>query len=318
MSQPIGEEMEALHYEEFSFGEGMGRFEKEFQSGTRSSSTSEELAKSSIIPFLERNGATADRDEPDGEEDLRANVAGNLAMGLARVLVAAIRDLEAESNQERAHFEAMVREHQVKLDQALAGIGEIKQRLESELAPGFALLYDSESERQTAFEQQKAAVDSLKAESNQQRAQHEAMVRDHQARLDEALAGIGEIQQRVENDLVPGLAALRESDAERQKALEEHQAALQDLKAETLERIEGLASRLQAQEEQFSALRPAVNEMSPRLNAFVERLDRQAEAIRSMCESGVQREVLLDELADVVSRLKSSRIPGTEVPRADL
>ncbi len=318
MTQPIGEDTETLHYEEFSFGEGMGRFEKEFQSGTRNSAAPEELAKSSIIPFLERNGGSDDPEEREGEEDLRSNVAGNLAMGLARVLVAAIRDLEAESNQERAHFEAMVRDHQVKLDQALAAISEIKHRLESELVPGFALLYESEGERQKTIERQNAAIDGWKSETAERQARQETLAQEHQAKLDQALAVIGEIRQRLDGELAPGLDALREADAERQKTLEDHKAALDALKTQALDQVERLAARLQAQEEELASLRPAFTDMSPRLSAVVERLDRQAEAIRNICDAGAQREGLLDELADVVARLKSSRNPGAEVSRADL
>ena len=255
MSVDFNEGMAGLQYDEIPFGDGSRGFEQEMESVARTAPLRVEAEPAAgpgpagalpplpplpVMPGLGSNGSAEQTHGMESEDDLRARVAGNLAMGLARVLVSAIRDLESHS------------------------------------------LHD--------------------------KAQLAATVHDHQKKLDLALTGLGEIRQRVEVEVQAGLESLREAN-------QEHRASLEGLKMETSDRIDALVGRLQLQQEELSSLPPRFAEMiSPRVAAVVERLDKQAEAIRSICETGIQREVLLDELSEVLTRLKGSWNGGRKVP----
>ena len=202
MSVDFGEGMGGLQYDEIPFGGGMRELEQELESVTRTPAGTEE--------------APAD--------DLRARVAGNLAMGLARILVSAIRDLEQHSTSERTQLLAIVQEQQRKLDLVRAD-----------------------------------------------------------------------------------LESLRASD-------QEQKAAIEGWKLEISDRMDSLFGRIELQQEELATLPPKFSEISPQVAAVVDRLDRQAEAIRAICETGMQREVLLDELSAALAQLKTAWNSGPTVP----
>jgi hypothetical protein len=241
MTQSFTEETGGLRYDEFAFGEPLGRLEQDLASVTRARGLQTEPFTGPSLPVFD---PALGSDSSPAEDDLRARVAGNLAMSLARILVAAIRDLHASSRGD------------------LAGA-----------------------------------------------------VREQQQKLDAALNGLGEIRQKVDVDLAAGMASLRLADAEQRQLIEEQKMALQGYQIETDRRIEELLQKLNVQEQEVAALRPQFSEISPRVAAAVERLDRQANFIRAIHEASQQREEALDELANVLARLKTSWNQGLpEVP----
>jgi len=252
MSVDFGEGMGGLHYDEIPFGDGLRGFEQEFEAVTRTAAVRVEPAPAAGpgpfgampplppllgITGLGSNGSAEQTHGMESEDDLRARVAGNLAMGLARVLVAAIRDLESHSSHDKTQLVAAMQDQHKKLDLALTGLGEIRQRVDVDVQAGLVSLREAGQEQRTAFE---------------------------------------------------------------------------GLKTETADWIGTLFGRLERQQEELSSLPPKFTEMiSPRVAAVVDRLDKQAEAIRSVCETGIQMEVLLDEMSGVLTRLKGSwKVPA--------
>jgi len=125
----------------------------------------------------------------------------------------------------------------------------------------------------------------------------------------------GVVQERYE-ELCEAVAATREADARQQSDIQ----ALREGTRERMDwfsgRLEELAVQQAVQREEFSELqvkvdslthlKAAVADLSSRLDAWCERLDGQGEALHTLCEAQNQRAAALDQVVDVLSRLKTA------------
>ena len=131
----------------------------------------------------------------------------------------------------------------------------------------------------------------------------------------------GVVHERYE-ELCEAIAATRETDAR-------HQADVQALREGTRERMDWFSGRLEelavqqaVQRQEFSELhvkvdslthlKAAVAELSSRVNEWCERLDRQGEALHTLCQAQNQRTAALDQIVDVLSRLRAE--PAVPAP----
>ena len=115
-----------------------------------------------------------------------------------------------------------------------------------------------------------------------------ALGRSIEQRLDTAAAGIELVAARHESEI----GAVR--------------AEVRELKSSLTERIDSLCARVDVEHQELGALQSTVDGVSPRVNALVERLDRQAGAIRSIYDAQTMRENALDQLGEVLAKLKAS------------
>lgn len=126
------------------------------------------------------------------------------------------------------------------------------------------------------------------------------------------------VQERYE-ELCQSVAAVRESDAR-------HDNNFQSLREGTRERMDWFAGRveeltaqqaeqrdniseLQTKVDSFAPLHATVADLSSRVELWCQRLDRQGEALHSLCEAQDQRTAALDQVLEVLSRLRT--LPST-------
>jgi hypothetical protein len=63
-------------------------------------------------------------------------------------------------------------------------------------------------------------------------------------------------------------------------------------------------------QEDLTGLKSTVADISRRVGGAIERIDRQAEALRALNETQVRRAVVLNELLNVIARLKETTEPA--------
>jgi len=103
-------------------------------------------------------------------------------------------------------------------------------------------------------------------------------------------------------------ATLAEMGARQEAAIREASGQAQDLSASVAARLEAFGRRLEVQHEELSGLRTIVSETSPAVTSVAERLDRQAEAIRGLWDTHLQRESALTQLVDGMASLRSASL----------
>lgn len=75
------------------------------------------------------------------------------------------------------------------------------------------------------------------------------------------------------------------------------------------DRIDSLSRDLGARQEEIAATKTTLDAISSRADAFVERLDRQADAVRSLHSSSSQRDTELEQIVDLLARLRANPTP---------
>lgn len=174
------------------------------------------------------NGAADNQVE--SEEDLRARVAGNLAMGLARILVAAIRDLESSSVQEREQLVATVQDQRQKLDAAVTALGEVRAKVEIELAQGIASLREADAHHDAVLEGLKNETqDRIDALMGRLQLQQEELA-TLQPKFSEISPRVASVVQRLDRQ-ADAIKAMCETGAHREVLLDELSGVLAKLKA---------------------------------------------------------------------------------------
>jgi chromosome segregation ATPase len=75
------------------------------------------------------------------------------------------------------------------------------------------------------------------------------------------------------------------------------------------ERIDNISRNLGARQEEIAATKTTLDAICSRADAFVERLDRQADAVRSLHSAWSQRDAELEQIVDVLARLRANPKP---------
>ena len=128
-------------------------------------------------------------------------------------------------------------------------------------------------------------------------------VRDLEEHLAAETRALG---RSIEQRLDAAAAAIERVAARHESEIDAVRAEVRELKSSLTERVDALCARVEVEHQGLGALQSAVDGVSPRVNALVERLDRQAGAIRSMHEAETLREDALDQLGEVLAKLKAS------------
>jgi hypothetical protein len=114
----------------------------------------------------------------------------------------------------------------------------------------------------------------------------------------------GVVQERYE-ELCQAVAATREANAR-------HENDVQALREGTRERMDWFSGRLeefsglQVKVDSLTHLHATVAELSTRVEGWCERLDRQGETLHSLCDAQNQRTAALDQVVEVLNRLRTA------------
>jgi chromosome segregation ATPase len=82
-----------------------------------------------------------------------------------------------------------------------------------------------------------------------------------------------------------------------------------ELSASSSERVDRLCKELEIQQEDIAAVKGTLVSISSRVDFVVERLDRQAEALRSVYSAYAQRETVLEQLTEGLTKLRAYPAP---------
>jgi predicted nucleic acid-binding Zn-ribbon protein len=182
------------------------------------------------------------------------------------------------------------------------------------------------------------AIRDLDCQSAKRATDFRGALQEQQQKVESAAGQLAELTQRMERlvetvseqklanadmhqkqeELAAKLFELRETDSRNELSVETLRRETQQLAASFTDRLDAVSARLESQQQELSALQPAVSETSPRVAALAERLDRQAEALRSLCSAKVERDAALEQLDEVLTRLKSSWVPADALADARL
>jgi hypothetical protein len=127
----------------------------------------------------------------------------------------------------------------------------------------------------------------------------------------------GVVQERYE-ELCQAVATTREADARHEndfQALREGARERMDWFAGRLEELtaqqalqRGEVSGLQVRVDSITHLHATVAELSTKMDGWCERLDRQGEALHTLCEAQNQRTAALDQVVEVLNRLRTAPV----------
>jgi len=209
-------------------------------------------------PGQDRPSGPDGADPRAGAEGVLVRMVGNLANGLAGVLVSAIQDLDRHITAENRKLSESWRQEIERIQASVESLVQVKDRIEQ--------LADVVAEERSA-----------------------------------ALAA-----QRQQEELVAAVASLQQHEARREDQFQTLGQQTRELTAALSQQGETFSAQLGQHQGEIAGLKSAVSEVSPRVDTLAERLDRQAEAIRSIYETLVRREAALDQLADVITRLRGS------------
>jgi chromosome segregation ATPase len=122
------------------------------------------------------------------------------------------------------------------------------------------------------------------------------------------------VQEKCQQ-LATATATLQEHDGRQQAELAALRSETQVLGTSVSGRIDTLSRELGVQQEDITAVKSTLGAISSSVSTLVERLDRQADALRSMYASYAQRETVLEQLMDGLTKLRAQPAP---VPAARL
>jgi len=217
-------------------------------------------------------------DKQKVDEQAMVNMAGKLADGLSKILTGAFQELErhivGESRKLSASFEHQLERLQASVDSLV------------QLKNNFEQLSSAVAEQKTAgaamaqkYEHLSAGVTVLQDTSTRHENEIVAMRGDTTSLRAEA-------------------AALRgETTALRGEAKESSAAFAQQ--------VDGLAARIGLHQEELVGLKSTMSEISRKVAGFIERVDRQGDVIRALNDTQARRAAALDEMLNVITRLKA-------------
>jgi chromosome segregation ATPase len=138
-------------------------------------------------------------------------------------------------------------------------------------------------------------------------------VQDQLQQLAAADAGLWEANTRQAADLETLRAEARDFSTAVSGRFDATLAALQgDINVSlqpVWDRIDNLSRDLGARQEDIAATKSTLDAICSRADAFVERLDRQADAVRSLHTASSQRDTELEQIVDVLARLRANPTP---------
>jgi chromosome segregation ATPase len=240
-----------------------------------------------------------------------------VAYGFARVLVAAMKELEAHIANENRKLGDTVGE---RLGALQASVNELADNVSAQRAETRAL--------QEKCQTLEAATASLK-ECDMRREEELVTVRNDVTAKTASVAKIVEsavatlqeadASQIAELASVRGLinseaAALRECDARQGSAIARLQTETHAMANAFSERISGLVDELAVQQEDVEAIKATLKDFSSRLDLTLSRVEKQSEALHTMYTTYAQRESELERLIEGLTRLKAVSAP-LQVPR---
>jgi chromosome segregation ATPase len=122
-------------------------------------------------------------------------------------------------------------------------------------------------------------------------------------RLDNlAEAGIA-VQEKYEQ-LAAATVSLQDADARHNEEIGVLRLQLQELSSATTH-IDELCRQIEGHERQITAVNSTISELTSRISAAAERLERHTGAIRALHQGSQQRTFALDQVAEVLSRMKT-------------
>jgi len=133
----------------------------------------------------------------------------------------------------------------------------------------------------------------------------------------------GVVQERYE-ELCQAVAATREAEARQQADVQALREGARERMDSFSGRVDELSAQLGLQREAFSGLQVKVDslahlhatvaDLASRVDVWCERLDRQGEALHALCEVQNQRTAALDQVVEVLNRLRSaSPVPAVKL-----
>jgi hypothetical protein len=237
-----------------------------------------------------------------------APLVDKIAYGLATGLVTAMKELESHiASETRKVSETVGR----RLDTLQASVQDLTGAMAEQGTLSMAV---QEQCRQLAAET--ASLRDADTRHSEELGTVRAQANVWSAELSEKIQGLGgELQSRQQeterrfDSLAQVAAGLHEADTRQTAELTALRAEAREVSTALTERINTLCSELGLQQEDMDAVKSTLNSASSRVDGVVERMDRQAEALRSIYSTYAQRETELEQLVDVVARLRSHPAP---------
>jgi chromosome segregation ATPase len=236
----------------------------------------------------------------------------HVAFGFARVLVAAMRELEAHIANENQKLGDNVGE---RLDSLQASVNDLAGAVSEQRSASRAIMDKCEALDATTISLQEADR-RRQEEIAVLRADALASAGSTSARIDSAVAELQQSDARQSTEIasVRGLMdtqanALRESDARQQSDVLALRSETKAFSASVAEQIEALHGEIAVQQEDIAALKSGLSTFSLRVDGLLERIDKQAEAVHTMYLTYAQRESELEHLIEGLTRLRSVPSP---------
>lgn len=226
------------------------------------------------------------RTEP-AEDFVLAPLVDKIAYGIARGLIVAVKELEHHiANETRKVGDAVDR----RLDALQTSMQDLSKFVTEQRSTNSAV--------QNQLQQLTAVDEGLKDSDTRQVAELESLrtcTQEFSAsisqRIDETVSSLQEADQRQ----ATGLTALQDE--------------TRALSLSISERIDGLCKELGVHQEDIAATKTTLSTFCSRVDALVVRLDRQADAVRSMSTAYSQREAELQQLVDMLARMRAYPTP---------
>jgi hypothetical protein len=106
------------------------------------------------------------------------------------------------------------------------------------------------------------------------------------------------------------LAALRTESTAVRTELGTIRGEAKDFTTVIVQQMGSLSARMGSYQEDLTGLKSTVADISRRVGGAMERIDRQAEVLRALNETQVRRAVVLNELLNVIARMKETTEPA--------
>lgn len=276
------------------------------------------------LPGAEYLRSTGGADPVETAEDfVLAPLVDKIAYGIARGLVAAVKELEqhiaSETRKVGDAVERRLDTLQISLQELSQFVGEqrstnvaVQDQLQQLTVAGAGLL-ETDARQVVELEAFRTEARESSASVSQRIDTATASLEESDARQASELEALrtrtGAFASSVSERIDVTVAALQESDARQAADLAALQNETRALSQAVSERIDGLCKELGVHQEDIAAVKATLCTFCSRVDALVERLDRQAEAVRSMCTAYSQRETELEQLVDGLARLRAYPTP---------
>jgi chromosome segregation ATPase len=255
-----------------------------------------------------------------GEDFVLAPLVDKIAYGIARGLVAAIKELEqhiASETRKVGHaVDRRLDTFQTSLQDISRFVGEQRSTNTAvhgqlqELAVGLKetdARHTAESEAlgRQAREFSESVAQRIDASTASLQESDARQASELGALREETKAFSSSVSQRID----AAVAAQQESGERQTAGLAALQSETRGLSQSLSDRIDGICKELGVQQEDIAAVKATLCTFSSRVDTLVERLDCQADAVRSMCTAYSQRETELEQLVDGLARLRAYPTP---------